>query len=140
MANFTIEIYHDMLCSLHCQSAAGVLTLAKPVMVLAMIEMVSKGIACDNRFYIDEMRVEYDKLREIFHVSTLHQYPLYFLEHESFYHLKWKCAQIKTYTPSAKFVRDNIEYAYLDNALWDLLQDEETRNFLKDSIINYYMK
>ncbi len=33
---------------------------------------------------------------------------------------------------------DNVEYAFLDNALWDILQDRETRELLKNEIIRFF--
>ena len=48
--------------------------------------------------------------------------------------------KVKKKAPSAKFIRDNIEYAYLDNTLWDLLQDVETREYFKERIINAYLQ
>lgn len=72
--------------------------------------------------------------------TTPYQYPLYFLENESFYHLKWKNGRIKTHTPSAKLIRENVEYAYFDNALWDLVQNQEMRNHFRTIIENYYLK
>ena len=41
-------------------------------------------------------------------------------------------------TPSAKYLRENVQYASFDNALWDLLQDEETRNYFREVIINHF--
>ena len=39
-----------------------------------------------------------------------------------------------------RFVKDNIEYALLDNALWDILQDNQQREYIKELIINTYLK
>lgn len=41
--------------------------------------------------------------------------------------------------PSAKLLRDDACYGYLDNALWDLLQDEELRKYFEDQIISYFL-
>ena len=67
------------------------------------------------------------------------QYPYYFMNSESFWHLKWKENYIKTKAPSAKFIRDNIEYAYLDNALWDLLQEPEVRQQLREALVSHFL-
>ena len=32
----------------------------------------------------------------------------------------------------------NVEYAYLDNALWDLLQDKDIRELMKSEIIRFF--
>ena len=43
-------------------------------------------------------------------------------------------------TPSAKLIRENVKYAYLDNALWDLLQEQEMRDYFRKIIIEHYLK
>ncbi|MBR1889816.1 MAG: hypothetical protein IJ816_04215, partial [Alloprevotella sp.] len=61
---------------------------------------------------------------------------------EPFYYLKWKSATKiprQAITPSVKFLRENIEYACLDEGLWELLQDPETRNELRDAIIQHFI-
>ena len=35
-------------------------------------------------------------------------------------------------------MKDNVEYAYLDNALWDLLQDKDIRELMKSEIIRFF--
>jgi predicted restriction endonuclease len=67
--------------------------------------------------------------------------PLFHLSSEDYWHIKWKDGYkpaTHAHTPSAKYLRENIEYAYLDNALWDLLQDEKARTILRESIVNHF--
>lgn len=53
--------------------------------------------------------------------------------------MKWKFAPFaKIVSPSAIFLRDNIDYAYFDNALWDLLQEEEVRKGYVEAITKYF--
>jgi len=61
--------------------------------------------------------------------------PFNYLQSDGFWHI-----QMKTTIPlqSAKAIRDNVEYAFLDNALWDILQDRETRELLKNEIIRFF--
>ena len=47
--------------------------------------------------------------------------------------------RIKTHTPSAKLIRENIEYAFLDNALYDLLQERQMREYFQTLIINNFL-
>ena len=61
----------------------------------------------------------------------------FYLGSEDFYFIKGKKAHT---TPSAKFLRENVEYACLDDDLWELMQDPETRNELRDAIIKHFIK
>ena len=38
-----------------------------------------------------------------------------------------------------KFVRENIEYAYLDNALWDLLQEPQIQQQLRETLVTHFL-
>ena len=93
-----------------------------------------------NRFEIQSIKEKYEELQKQYSATTPYQYPLYFLENEDFFHLKWKKTRIKTHTPSAKLIRENIEYAFLDNALWDLLQEQQMREDFHTLVINNFLK
>lgn len=64
-------------------------------------------------------------------------YPYYYLKGEEFYYL---IGSHYPKTPSAKFLRENVEYASLDDDLWQLLQDEGARNEIKEAIISYFIE
>ena len=69
------------------------------------------------------------------------QYPFFHLKNDEFFYLKFKTHDIVLKkTVSSKFIRDNIEYGLFDNALWDLLQDTENRNYYKELIIEKFLK
>ena len=69
--------------------------------------------------------------------------PFFHLNSESYYQIKWKAnnkPEGAGKTPSAKFLRENVEYASLDDDLWQLLQDEGARNEIKEAIISYFIE
>lgn len=66
--------------------------------------------------------------------------PFYYLQFDGFWHLKEKRGNVKTNRPSPRFIRENIEYAFLDNALWDLLQEASFREHFKLIIESHHMK
>ena len=68
--------------------------------------------------------------------------PYYHLSSTQFYHLVWQKENrppIKGHTPSAKYLRENLLYAKLDDELWELLQDAESREYLRESIVKRYL-
>ena len=68
--------------------------------------------------------------------------PFFHLSSASFYHLIWKQGvelSKMASTPSAKYLRENLLYAKLDDELWELLQDAENRNYIKQNIISRYL-
>lgn len=139
-SSILISLYTDAICSLHCQICREKPNIAKPLMILAMINLIEKGNVSNGLFDIESMKNEYVKLQSYYSATTPYQYPLYFLENESFYHLKWTENRVITHTPSAKLIRENVKYAYLDNALWDLLQEQEMRDFFRKIIVEHYLQ
>lgn len=139
MNQILVSFYKDAFSSLHCSVCKGKVNIAKPLLLLSTFELIG-DCEQDNRFDLQSIKEKYEELQKQYAATTPYQYPLYFLENEDFFHLKWKEARIKTHTPSAKLIRENIEYAYLDNALWDLLQEQQMREYFRTIIVNNFLK
>lgn len=136
------QTYHDILLSIKRGTYQGKLINAKPLLLLTVFESIDKGLVCDNKvFFSKELEDIYKEISCSYgcKVTPLFK-PFYYLSYEEFWHLKWKTASYNEQHPSSKFIRDNIDYAYLDYALWDLIQDKDTRNYLRTSIEDYYLK
>ena len=119
---------------------------AKPLFLLSIVENISLMRLKQNVImWNDEHLIySYDGLHryvdEIGHVPLI--VPYYHLCSSEFYHLCWikECRPpIKGHTPSAKYLRENLLYAKLDDELWDLLQEAENREYLKRCIIERYL-
>lgn len=139
MNQFLVSFYKDAFSSLHCSICKGKVNVAKPLLLLSIMELIGDSVQ-SNRFEIQSIKEKYEELQKQYAATTPYQYPLYFLENEDFFHLKWKKTRIKTHTPSAKLIRENIEYAFLDNALWDLLQEQQMREDFHTLVINNFLK
>lgn len=117
---------------------------AKPIFLISILELISKGLLKDNRIYYSSMlQEEFCKQHSIFD-PLIPTTPLYkpFLhlsqEVEAFWHLQYNspCEKIVF---SDLFIRDHVNYASFDNALWDLLQDDESRALLKNVLIQTFL-
>ena len=139
MNQILVSFYKDAFSSLHCSICKGKVNIAKPLLLLSILELIGDGMQ-NNRIEIKRIKEKYEEHQKQYAATTPYQYPLYFLENEEFFHLKWKKARIKTNTPSAKLIRENIEYAFLDNALWDLLQEQQMRDFFQTLLVNNFLK
>lgn len=129
-----------MLLSMNVAKANGLVNIAKPVMMLAIIRCIEDGSIKANRIpYSESLIKTYNQLfkQNSANAITSSVYPYYYLGSEEFYFLKGKKAHT---TPSAKYLRENIEYACLDDELWDLLQNSEVREELSNAIIQYFIK
>ncbi len=135
-----ISYYKYLLLSMNVARYHGQINIAKPIMILSILQGIEDGSIKANRILYSESLINtYNTLFKKYSESSITSsvYPYYYLGSEEFYFIKGRKAQT---TPSAKFLRENVEYACLDDDLWDLLQDPETRNELRDAIIDYFIK
>ena len=135
-----ISYYKNLLLSVNVAKNHGQVNIAKPILMLAIIRGIEEGSIKANRIlYTESLITTYNELFAYYGNGpiTSSVYPYYYMGSEDFYFIKGKKART---TPSAKFLRENVEYACLDDDLWELLQNAETRNELRDAIIAHFIK
>lgn len=143
--NFTLEIYKQQLTSLKRGKAAVGLSKAKPLFLVTLLDYLP---FCNNNripFGINLFREMYKTNRTVLapDCKTPYEVPFFHLNTEPFYTLLWIDPGTPSkifHTPSGKFLRDNLQYAKIDDELWELLQDPENREYLRQAIINQYLK
>lgn len=145
--NLKTSYYKNCITSIHRGFAFGIPSNAKPLFLLAIIKGIGEGMIIGNK-------IKYEDCLETFYKEICILYepnrkaapfykPFFHSIHENYYGIKWKGGQMpshKWHTPSGKFLKDNIEYAYLDDGLWDLLQDQSVRSEFRELIVNHYFK
>ncbi len=135
------DLYKYAFLSLNQATINGIKNVAKPLLLLSIFDCIDKKRVINNMLFWDVLEEAYNRLKTYYglNIITKAQYPFYFLQSDGFYYLKWKVKPIKTKSPTAKMLRDNVYFAYLDNALWDLLQDGEVRQQYKTLIIDNFL-
>lgn len=134
-----LDFYKDSFHQIRRNICRGRIINAKPCLLLAVIDSVRIGDICRNQFIYSEQIV--NRYKEIWHHylsgqdATPMWKPFFYLVSDGFWHLQWKNGNNYKTATSSKFIRDNIEYAYLDEDLWDLLQNKEEREALKSELI-----
>ena len=124
-------------------SRNGGIINAKPIFVLALIEIIRQGKVSSNKiFFSDDLKSIYDKLYVKYNpnltIAPLFQ-PFFYLVGDGYWHIKWLRQPPKEVRPSARLLRENADYGYLDNTLWDLLQEEQCRQYFQNQIISYFL-
>lgn len=142
-----LAIYTDMMLSLQLGNYRGIVSLSKPLYVLTIIDSI-KTIE-NNRIYIDNLAIErqFKKLYKRFqgdfaYTKAAYIAPFFHLASSEFYHLIWNDkveSPSMSSTPSAKYLREHLQYAKLDDELWELLQDTDNREYFRQNIINRYI-
>lgn len=133
------EYYRTSLLTMNQKVTNGKGNIAKPVLMLAIIDLIDEGHIIGNQIHYDKKLITtYNRIFGLYSETiTLIQYPFYYMRNDTFYSIKGKA---ETKTPSSKYIRENIEYAFLDDGLWDLLQDKSVRNEFSELIVSYYLK
>lgn len=137
-------MYRQMFTHLRRGSTKGVFSNAKPICLITFIEFIP---------YLRENRLKWaDRLFEILYLTNFEKLdsskptplwkPFFYLASEPFYALSWKeqPTELKMKRPSAKLLRESLAYAKLDDELWKLLKDEGNRAYLRNCIIEHYLK
>lgn len=132
-----------MFISLKRGNTNGVFSKAKPILLSSIIENIDNikdnKICWPNNDIIDKYYLIFHKFKE--EKPTPIWKPFFYLKSEPFYELFWKDRPpIKDLKfPSERLLNSFVSYAKLDDDLWELLQDESNREYLKDVIIKAYL-
>lgn len=135
--SLSLNYYKTMLLSVKTLVVGGKRKVAKPILLLAIIHAIRNLVITENKVkYSDELEDIYLKLYEKYgeQVSPM-KYPFYHLVSDGFYHIK---GDLPTKSPTSKQLRERIEYVYLDEQLWQLLQSESNRIELQKAIEEYF--
>ena len=138
-----INLYRTMMFQIRRSVVrGGIVVNAKPLFILTLIEAIRQGLPNPNIFwYSDCLKEIYsEKWKSFFPnmVPTPICKPYYHLVNDGFWNIKWKAGIVEPPATDKK-IRENVEYGYLDNALWDVLQEEETRQYFESQIISYFL-
>lgn len=141
MNNLKLQYYCYVFMQMKRGNSRGRIINAKPIFLLSLFDLIEKKEIIDNKVFYAE-QVEgcykhcYNTYEPAMEVTPLYK-PFYHLISDGFWHIEWKVqSEIKI---SAKYLKENVKYARFDNALWDLLQDSESRQALREVIIKHFL-
>lgn len=143
------KYYQSEILKISRGNSHGVFINAKPLYVLALIYAIEKRVLTKNiiAFPNESIKDIYLTLCEAYEPNrpiTPFTLPYFHLSSSSYYQIDWKGNPFKPspkgHSPSAKYLEANVNHAYLDAALWDLLQNHEVREEYKQLIIDFFME
>lgn len=147
MNGLKLQYYKIAFLQIKRGNYKGIFSNAKPVLCLAYIEAIEKGMINKNEIPFMDSQLE-ELYESVFRayckdaVVTPIEMPFFHLNKEPFYSIEWKSGvrpPMQAHSPSSKYLRENVKYARFDNALWDLLQDTECRQALREVIIQNFL-
>ena len=136
--------YTKRIMSIRQAKIHGEVIMAKPVLLLALIDGVESGEFTANRFALNEwlekryvaLMKQYTKHSQFPNPADISN-PFWHLQSDGFWKLHHKIAVAEGSTPSKRWLKDNVEYASFDEDLWVLLQNEFWRKKLRDYIVEH---
>lgn len=151
--NHTLKYYNYAQCYAHYTERImtirqakirGEVIVAKPVLMLALIDGIELGMFSDNHFVLNEWLEEryLTLMREYTRHSQFNKpadiaNPFWHLATDGFWHLQLLVETNAGTTPTRGWLKGNIEYAYFDDDLWTLLQNKEWRTKLREYIVEH---
>ena len=122
----------------------GEVIVAKPVLLLAIIDGIGSEMFCNNEFRLTEwletryvMIMQQYMKNSQFDKPTDISNPFWHLQSDGFWHLQYDEEPQESTTPSKRWLKDNVSYAYFDDDLWKLLENKVWRLKLRDYIIEH---
>lgn len=143
------QYYINEVLRTHRGNSRGAPVNAKPLFVLALIDSIEEGILKQNNILYPNNEIEtvyYGLCQsyEPWRTASPYILPYFHLVGESYYDIKWKGVKFvpcsHAHSPSSKYLKENVEYAYLDQAFWDLLQDHNIREEFRATIKNFFLR
>lgn len=136
--------YTKRIMNIRQAKIRGEVIVAKPVLLLAIIDGIGSKMFCNNEFCLTEWL-------ELRYVMLMQQYmknsqfdkptdisnPFWHLQSDGFWHLRYGEEPLDGVTPSKRWLKEKVSYAYFDDDLWLLLQDKVWRLKLRDYIIEH---
>lgn len=138
-AHYTKRIMNIRQAKIH-----GEVIVAKPVLLLALIDSVECGEFTDNQFALNDwlenrylaLMKQYTQHSQ-FHNPADISNPFWHLQSDGFWHLHHKATVADGSTPSKRWLKDYVEFASFDDDLWVLLHNETWRKKLRDYIVEH---
>lgn len=148
--NMLLSTYCDMILSTKTGNWKGQISVSKFLYLISIIEAIEYHYILDNEISLENVfvRKRFGQLYEQQYDSNkgyeaqFYIRPFYHLGSSEYYHLVWKTNSrppMNTHTPSEKYLRENLMYAKFDDELWGILQDAESREYIRRNIITRFL-
>lgn len=133
--------YTKRIMNIRQAKIRGEVIVAKPVLLLAIIDGIGADIYSNNEFCLTEwLETRYVLLMQQYMKSSQFDKPtdisnpFWHLQSDGFWHLKYKDPPQDGATPSKHWLKEKVSYGYFDDDLWMLLQDKVWQLRLREYI------
>ena len=140
----SLQFYGKKFNALNMNRQQGRVSPHKVCMLLAVMDLISNKTLRNNRIFFDDvLRQEFSRHFNMYRTEADRdspQLPFFHLKSEGFWHHQHKPGRAAGYQRLTTVsgigeLNNNIAYAYLDEALFQLLQNQIAREYLKASLL-----
>jgi len=136
--------YTKRIMSIRQAKIHGEVIVAKPVLLLALIDGVDGGVFTTNQFTLNDwleerylaLMKQYTRNSQFDKPADISN-PFWHLQSDGFWHLLHKPPIADGSTPTKRWLKENVTYGHFDNDLWVLLQNKVWRQKLRDYIVEH---
>lgn len=136
--------YAKRILNIRQAKIRGEVIVAKPVLLLSLIDSINENVFVDNEFEMNEWLEEhylmlmrkYTRSSQFSNVTGIEN-PFWHLASDGFWTLQYRYDPPNGVSPSKRWLKDNVEFAYFDESLWIMLQNKVWRTKLRDYIIEH---
>ena len=140
----SLQFYAEKLNTLNMNRQHGGVSPHKVCMLLAVMDLITNKSISNNRIFFDDvLRQEFSSHFNMYRTEADRDsphLPFFHLRSEGFWHHQPKPGQAVAYQSLTTVsgpgeLNSNVAYAYLDEALFQLLQNKVAREYLKASLL-----
>jgi putative restriction endonuclease len=136
--------YTQLIMKINQAVVHGQKILAKPALLITILDAISNHDIQHNEFILNKwLEDKYNRvLSRYINTNTRLtgiEKPFWHLQSDNFWHLEHTVPTNlrRDYSPTKRWLIEHVKYAYFDNDLWQMLQDEVWRNKLRNFIIEH---
>ena len=136
--------YAKRIMNIRQAKIRGEVIVAKPVLLLTLIDGISNNVFVDNEFGLTEwveehylmLMKKYTSSSQFSNVTGIEN-PFWHLATDGFWTLQYRIDPPNGTSPSKRWLKENVQYAYFDESLWILLQNKVWRTKVRDYLIEH---
>ncbi|SHI78995.1 protein kinase domain-containing protein [Desulfofundulus thermosubterraneus] len=142
-----MQIAKELLNKLRVYKRRADINPHKYLLLLSIITIFKENINHDNRFTFNELEPIFlshfnNLFPDVPNYRKVLEYPFYHLQSDGFWHLQVKEGKeaiyrmYKSSRMTKKRLLETVDYAYLDNDVYELMRYKESRELLENEILN----
>jgi len=136
--------YERLIMNIRQAKIKGEVILAKPVLLVAVIDSIDKGEIISNKIYLTQklegrylmLMSHYAKESQFEEITPINN-PFWHLQSDGFWHLYGQHPDKMTVTATKARLTNESIFAFVDDDLWTLLQNKEMRIMLREYIVEH---